>query len=183
MTNRDRAIQQRTSGAKGWLQMVDDGEKKGSGRIDAQRGLTAKQEAFAQGVAKGLTLTVAYEAAYDCSKMKRASIQTEASKAMDHPAIAQRISELIEVRAARTMAADAKAIRQHVFERLMAESTDENNPAASRVRALELMGKMDIVQMFSDKAEGPKSDRLTPEELERKLMERLARLAPGSGSA
>ena len=52
-------------------------------------GLTAKQEAFAQGVAQGKTLSEAYRLAYDCQRMKDASIWTEASQLMDNPRLSR----------------------------------------------------------------------------------------------
>ena len=46
---------------------------------------------------------------------------------------------------------DAARIRQHVIERLHAESTDPDNPPAARVRALELLGKLDVVGAFRER--------------------------------
>mgnify|MGYP003635203956 CR=1 FL=1 len=57
-------------------------------------GLTAKQEGFAQGVARGLTLSDAYRMAYDAEKMKDATIWTEASSLVDNPKVATRVSIL-----------------------------------------------------------------------------------------
>ena len=57
-------------------------------------GLTAKQEGFAQGVARGLTLSDAYRMAYDAEKMKDATIWTEASSLVDNPKVATRVSSL-----------------------------------------------------------------------------------------
>lgn len=56
--------------------------------------LTAKQEAFAQGIANGLGQADAYRAAYNASKMKDNSIYPETTKLMDNPKISQRIAEL-----------------------------------------------------------------------------------------
>ena len=56
--------------------------------------LTAKQEAFAQGIAKGLGQADAYRAAYDCEKMSDNSIYPNAGKLMANTKIALRIAEL-----------------------------------------------------------------------------------------
>lgn len=56
--------------------------------------LTPKQEKFAQGVASGMTQADAYRAAYDCSRMKAATIQRNASAMMRDNKISARIAEL-----------------------------------------------------------------------------------------
>ena len=56
--------------------------------------LTAKQEAFCQGIADGLGQADAYRAAYDASDMKENSVYVNASKLMKNAKIIQRIAEL-----------------------------------------------------------------------------------------
>jgi hypothetical protein len=56
--------------------------------------LTAKQEAFAQGIADGLTQADAYRAAYDAEKMSDGAIYVEASKLIDNPNVSQRVKDL-----------------------------------------------------------------------------------------
>jgi phage terminase small subunit len=56
--------------------------------------LTAKQEAFCQGIADGLGQADAYRAAYDAEDMKENSVYVQASKLMKNPKISQRIAEL-----------------------------------------------------------------------------------------
>ena len=56
--------------------------------------LTAKQEAFCQGIADGLGQADAYRAAYDAEDMKENSVYVQASKLMKNPKITQRIAEL-----------------------------------------------------------------------------------------
>jgi phage terminase small subunit len=56
--------------------------------------LTAKQEAFCQGIADGLGQADAYRAAYDAGDMKENSVYVQASKLMKNPKISQRIAEL-----------------------------------------------------------------------------------------
>lgn len=114
-------------------------------------GLTAKQEAFCQGVgSRGETLAASYRAAYDAANMTAANIHNEASKLMARPEIASRVNALVRDRQAKT-SHDAARIRAHVIERLHAESTDPDNPPAARVRALELLGKLDVVGAFRER--------------------------------
>ena len=56
--------------------------------------LTAKQEAFAQGIADGLGQADAYRMAYDAEGMKDESVYPQASKLMKNPKIATRVAEL-----------------------------------------------------------------------------------------
>lgn len=56
--------------------------------------LTAKQEAFAQGIADGLGQADAYRAAYDADGMKDNSIYPRASELMKNSKVAARVAEL-----------------------------------------------------------------------------------------
>lgn len=56
--------------------------------------LTAKQEKFCQGIAKGLTYSDAYRHAYDTGNMKAETINREATELMKAPKIAARIEQL-----------------------------------------------------------------------------------------
>lgn len=56
--------------------------------------LTAKQEAFCQGIADGLGQADSYRAAYDAEDMKENSVYVNASKLMKNAKIMQRIAEL-----------------------------------------------------------------------------------------
>jgi len=140
-----------------------------------KNGLTAKQEAFAQGVVKGLTLADAYRQAYDAENMKEASIYNEASRLMDHPQISQRVSGLIKAQEERTLHDHAR-LKRLVLERLHNEAMNADSDSA-RIRALELLGKS--IAMFTDKVEQETSEK-SAGELERELLERLSRLAQDS---
>ena len=65
--------------------------------------LTAKQEAFAQGIADGLDQASAYRAAYDAENMSDPAIYVEASRIMDNPKAALRVKELKEALADRVL--------------------------------------------------------------------------------
>lgn len=56
--------------------------------------LTAKQEAFAQGIADGLGQADAYRRAYDAEGMKDNSVYPKASELMKNGKVAARITEL-----------------------------------------------------------------------------------------
>lgn len=135
-------------------------------------GLTAKQEAFAQGVANGLTLADAYRQSYNAENMKEASIYTEASLLMDNPKIAQRVSGIQQAREDKTLH-DSARLRRLVLERLHQEATEAESDSA-RIRALELLGKS--IAMFTDRVEQEEGVRSSTD-LEQELIARLKSLS------
>lgn len=115
-------------------------------------GLTAKMEEFCQGLAmRGETQAGAYRAAYDTSNMTPPNVQNEAYKLMQRPDIIARVNMLCAEKAARAQH-DSGRIRSHVIESLHRESQDPNNPPSVRVRALELLGKLDVVGAFRERS-------------------------------
>lgn len=56
--------------------------------------LTEKQEIFCQELIKGATKADAYRAAYDCRRMKAATVRQRAKELADKPAVAARMEEL-----------------------------------------------------------------------------------------
>ena len=116
--------------------------------------LTVKQEAFCQAMASGLypSQSAAYRVAYDAEDMLPTSINCEASKIMANPNIAQRIEELKALKQAGERLDHAK-IRAHVIARLHIESLDPDSSPASRIRALELLGKLGGVGAFERPSE------------------------------
>ncbi|CAB4169549.1 hypothetical protein UFOVP1302_32 [uncultured Caudovirales phage] len=112
-------------------------------------GLTAKQEAFAQGVGtRGETLSTAYRAAYDAANMSTPAIHVAACRLMASPTVGLRVNQLVKQRQAKS-SYDSSRIMTHVVERLHAESIDTDNPPSARVRALELLGRLGAVQAFA----------------------------------
>jgi hypothetical protein len=142
--------------------------------------LTVKQEAFCQAMASGLypSQSAAYRVAYDAEDMLPTSINCEASKIMANPNIAQRIEELKALKQAGERLDHAK-IRAHVIARLHIESLDPDSSPASRIRALELLGKLGGVAAFERQAE----DTSLPQDADtvtKALRERLEALAKAS---
>lgn len=140
-----------------------------------QYGLTEKQEDFARYVANGSTLSDAYRNSYDVSNMSTSSVYTAASQLIDNTKVASRVKTLMEIREKKTHAIDAMRIRQHVFDRLMIESVMDESPAASRIKALELLGRIDLVSMFKE-SKGPLEDKEDVGEITAKLQAMLGKL-------
>ncbi len=143
-------------------------------------GLTAKQDAFAQGVANGQTLSEAYRASYSAEGMKDSSVWTEASKLMDNPKVSQRVLSIQKAQEDRTLHDQAR-LKRLVLERLHAEAMQAESDSA-RIRALELLGKS--IAMFTDRVEQDDTSR-SAGEIETELQKKLADLAQrygGTGS-
>jgi hypothetical protein len=173
-TNKPRAI------GKPVLSLVaNDGGKVvrlSAGQGKDANGLTAKQEVFCQEVAKGSNLSAAYRIAYNAENMKPNIINNEACKLMARQDIAERVNRLIEERQAKT-SHDSLRIKQHVIEKLWLESQDSKNPATVRVRALELLGKMTTVSLFTDRVLTETVEARSPEDIEQQIKDKIAKLA------
>ena len=134
-------------------------------------GLTPKQEGFAQGVAKGETQSMAYRNNYDCSNMKPESVWTAAANLMNNEKVTARVAALMQAQEA-AMLKDAVRLRRHVMQGLLRESEDfDKGSPMSRIRALELIGKTNVVGLFKDDREGGKER--DPAEIEAELRDRL----------
>jgi hypothetical protein len=146
-----------------------------AGQGKDRNGLTAKQEVFCQEVAKGSSLSAAYRVAYNSENMKPAIVNSEACKLMARPIIAARVNMLIEEKQAKS-SHDSIRIKQHVIERLWIESQDTKNPATTRVRALELLGKMTTVSLFTDRVMTETVEARSPEDIEQQIRDKLAKM-------
>lgn len=133
--------------------------------------LTGRQQGFARMVAAGSTLRDAYAANYSVDAMKPANIYQAASKLMDNPAVAAAVKGMVEQKTNALMMADRTRVRQYVFDRLIKESGDPENPPAARIRAAELLGKVKGVDLFGGGEE--RAPRETAE-LEAALKAKLA---------
>ena len=130
--------------------------------------LTQKQEAFAQRVAEGARLSVAYREAYNASGMAPTTVWPHASRLACHPMIAARVTALqAEKEAVQRMCAVGRT------DRLIAQLeflADHGSSDAVKIRALELLGK--TCGMFTPQPE-PVPTR-SPEEIQTALIDRLS---------
>lgn len=100
--------------------------------------LTDKQEKFAQGVAlEGLSLSDAYRAAYDTSRMKDKTINERASVLAKDSKIATRIAELRD-----TLVTPKIMTAQQRMEWLTELINNTEEGTTDRLRAIDIMNKM-----------------------------------------
>lgn len=134
-------------------------------------GLTPKQEKFVQGVVSGMTASESYRNAYSTKNMKDSSVWTESSKLMSSPKVSQRVKQGLK-RKSEYAATTGLSLRQMVLEQLQKEALDTNNNESSRIRALELLGKVSEVALFTERLETTSSSKSSDEirlELEQKI--------------
>jgi hypothetical protein len=167
--------------AKPILSIVPDANAKvvrlSAGQGKDANGLTARQEQFCQGVgSQGMSQSDAYRAAYNAQNMTAQNVNNEAYKLMCRPEIISRVNVLTAERRART-SLDSNRIRQHVIDKLWAESQATGNTATARIRALELLGKMTDVSLFTERVQTETVAARDAKEIEQAIREKLAKLA------
>ena len=139
--------------------------------------LTAKQLEFAQLIADGFTKAEAFRKAYDVSPdTKEKSIHEMASKTFNNVKVISRVKAIQHQKAEDQRMLGIKQA-EFIMKRLEEEATDMDNNSASRIRALELMGKTHMVGLFADKLEIKSENiNMTADELEDQLKDKLQKL-------
>lgn len=120
-----------------------------------QTRLTAKQKAFAEGVAMGKTGAQAYRDAYN-SKGKPITQGQEAARLKASPHIAAQIEALSLANEAMRYATPA-ALRALVIQKLTEHAISEDVKPAQRLQALKLLGTVTEVAAFTERREIIKS--------------------------
>lgn len=138
-----------------------------------KRKLTAKQERFVAEMIRGATQADAYRTAYSAEGMKPSAIYTEASLLVSHPEITKRL-HAHQASVERSAVSSALSKRRWIVERLEHEAEHAQSDAG-RVRALELLGKVTEVALFTDRVEQVDND-LSPDQLRDELEQRLLKL-------
>lgn len=113
--------------------------------------LTAKQKHFAEELAKGNTKAGAYRTAYN-TKSKPSNQASDAQKIAKNPHIinlANRISLALEAQKYQTPA----HIRALTIHELTVHAISEDTAPAQRIKALELLGKITEVALFTERRE------------------------------
>ena len=139
--------------------------------------LTSKQLEFAQLIADGFTKAEAFRKAYDVSPdTKEKSIHEMASKTFNNIKVMGRIKALQHQKAEDQRMLGIKQA-EFIMKQLEKEAMNMDNNSASRIRALELMGKTHMVGLFADKLEIKSENiNMTADELEDQLKDKLQKL-------
>ena len=141
-------------------------------RMSNRPTITPKQSAFATFVAQGDNNTEAYRKAYNTAKMSEQVIRNSACKLAKNERVREAI-ESLKVESKAQAQAREKLTNDWIVEQLQDEALNEKNPPATRVRALELLGKSG--GLF-DESTHVTFEHRSPEDVERELMEKLGAL-------
>jgi len=179
LASRRKAINEKTA-----LRVIEGGasaigEKNGKySKSNPDKPLTPKQEHFVNHMLKGTTATEAYRQAYNTENMNDHTIRNEAARLMGHPGIGMALEKGFKAQREKAVHS-AASLRLFVQERLYLEATQAKGDAA-RIRALELIGKMQTVALFSERIETEDVTR-SAQEIREELQERLEALLKASG--
>jgi hypothetical protein len=110
--------------------------------------LTKKQKDFARKVAEGKPKAQAYRESYD-SQAKPATQSNEGHKLMKNPAISAMIEAFTLANEAREYLIPAQ-IRTMAIQNLVSIAINEEEKTSNKLKALELIGKMSEVSLFSE---------------------------------
>jgi len=113
--------------------------------------LTKKQKNFAKAVAEGKPKAQAYREAYD-SNAKPATQSNEGYKLTKNPAISAMIDAFQVANEAREYLIPAQ-IRTMAIQNLVGIAIDEGEKTSNKLKALELIGKMSEVALFTERKE------------------------------
>lgn len=140
--------------------------------------LTKKQKDFAEAVAMGKPKAQAYREAYD-TQGKPTTQATEAQKLMQNPNITSMI-EAVKVSIEAQKYLFPAHLRSLAIQKLTEKALDDKVPPSVQVKALELIGKMTEVSLFTERKEIIKTDNTT--EAKTKLLKTLAQAIATSRS-
>ena len=141
--------------------------------------LTSKQSAFVQAILKGANQSDAYRAAYNAENMSDGTVWSEASKLFANPKVSARI-RAGRARQEEVAVHSGAALRLHVEKELFDLTTKADSDQA-KLRALELLGKLDKVGAFTERVEQVAHDA-GPEALQSELEEKLKKAFAGQVS-
>ena len=159
--------------------MTDKTKKPDLKIVNKDTDLTIKQRAFVDEIIRGKlgSYKEAYAKVYDVTLTKTGKIpkwvEVEASKLVANPKIALSLHKAIQ-RKEDVAVASSLRTRNYVLEQLMRESKEADSDA-SRVRALELLGK--TVSLFNDTIEikEARDSETIEEEIEEKIIALLSK--------
>lgn len=136
-------------------------------------GLTKREEDFCQRVALGTSYSDAYRAAYDASNMDNSTVWNRAWSVAHRSRVEARVKTLTE-EVSETEKIRGLRAKAFIEERLWTEALSEKSKPGERLKALELLGKLEHVAAFKERTEVT-DGAATPEEIKSRIEELLAK--------
>lgn len=172
----DTGEAQRLAHAAAPPQRRQDGEVRGGG-VPRQRHLTPSQYAFVNEVIRGQSIRQSYRTAYRNTTASDQVISSNASKLMKDERI-QRMLQDAWGETVEALSEDVAASKRYVLKSLLALSKEAKQGDATRLKALELMGK--ACGLFTP-AEVQTKAVITADQLKRELASHLRMLDGARG--
>lgn len=138
----------------------------------AESGLTEKQEAFAQGLASGLSNSEAYRQSHDASAMQQSTIHQVACRLAQSEKISARVAQILREKTSKNSMETLKR-SDRVWQNVWRLAEGQGVPPSVQQAALALAAKM--AGMLTDKVE-IENKSADSASIERELLERLQRL-------
>ena len=132
--------------------------------------ISPKQSAFAAFVVEGDSYAEAYRKAYNATKMTDQVVWNASSKLAKNPKVVEAI-ESLKAQTRTAQVAHQKLSNEWVVEKLQEEAVNDRNPATTRVRALELLGK--TTGLFDESTHVTLEHR-SAEDVEKELLDKLS---------
>jgi len=134
--------------------------------------ITAKQIAFADNVASGMTLSDAYRQVYNAENMKAATVHSTACVLATNPKVATRVqSKIAEFEQNKRITVLSNRVK--VLNKLNTLMDDVKMPGAVQLNAAIWLGKTDA--LFTDVVDNPLTNR-DLETIDKEITDRLAQL-------
>lgn len=137
-------------------------------RAKLPNGLTMGMESLCQNIVAGMPHGEAYRDAYQAKNLKPAAVYSRLYHVLKHPQVQARLQELWAEREA-IASHTPQQLRLFVLERLMIEATNGHNTGSTRVRAVELIGKLGGVRAFEEEGQAKSAGALDKGELVQRL--------------
>jgi len=134
--------------------------------------ITAKQTAFADCVASGMTISNAYREAYDAENMAASTIHANACRLAVNSKIEARVAEQVALKADERRI-DSLSNRVKVMNKLTALMNDTKMPGSVQLNAAVWLGKTDA--MFTDVTETNEPSK-DPAIIARQIQDRIKEL-------
>ena len=145
-------------------------EHRGGDRVGSK--LTAKQSKFVQNVLSGMNQSDAYRnAGYDTSRSSDKTTWENASRLFANPKVSARI-KAGQARQEEVAVHSGTALRADLISKLKV-LTDSKESDAVKIRAIEVLGKTELVSLFLDRSTDVPTDNLTEDEVTAQLEAKL----------
>jgi len=149
----------------------------GKGKIRNEYGCTEKEEAFCQLLAVGdKPMVECYKAVYDVKTTNMNSLYRMANTVWSRDHVKSRVKEL-KGDIKKDARLDAVQTMNFIIDRLWIEAKDSANRASERLKAIELLGKLEHIGAFRERSEVITKEASTPDAIKARIEELMQKVS------